>query len=144
MKVFDEINPLALESREFQLGILGISTIAVLSVALAIFMFMTVFSVPVPVGNPLTRKAFFAYCAMTILMIVYLLNRQLVIYRLKRKLLDDKARLTQIRKQANMDLLKTLPGMPNFQDRLTMEFRRCAKLSEPLSVLLFTLNPNSD
>jgi len=144
MRVFDKINPLALERREFQLGILAISTLTVMAAGLATFMYQIVFSVPVAMGDPLTRKMFFAFCALSILMIGYLLNRQFVIYRLRRKLADDMERLTMIRNQASADLLKTLPGLASFQDRLAMDFRRCVNSKESLSVLLFLLGPNSN
>ncbi len=144
MRVFDKINPLALERREFQLGILAISTIAVMAAGLAVFMYQTVFSDPAAGGDSLARKVFFAFCSLSILMIAYLLNRQVVIYRLRMKLADDQNRLTQIRDQASSDLLKTLPGLSRFQDRLAMDFRRCVNSQEPLSLLLFLLNPSSD
>lgn len=142
MQVFDKIDPLALERREFQLGILAISTIAIMATGLAAFMYQTVFSIPVPMGDPLTRRVFFAFCAMSILMIGYLLNRQFVIYRLRARLADDKSRLIKIRSQACADLLKTLPGLARFQDRLAMDFRRCANSKESLSVLLYLVTPN--
>lgn len=144
MQVFDKINPLALERREFQLGILAISTISVMAAGLAHFMYLSVFSDPAAGGDIISRRVFFAFCTLSILMIAYLLNRQFVIYRLRRRHADDKSRLAQIRNQASSDLLKTLPGLSRFQDRLAMEFRRCVNSQEPLSVLLFLLNPNSD
>ena len=144
MRVFDNINPIALERREFQLGMLAISTIAIMSGGLATFMYQTVFSDPSGGGDSIARRAFFAFCALSILMIAYLLNRQVVIYRLRRKLAEDRDRMTQIRNQASSDLLKTLPGLSRFQDRLAMEFRRCVNSQESLSVLLFLINPNSD
>lgn len=144
MRIFDKIDPLALERREFQLGILAISTLTVMAAGLATFMYQTVISVPVAMGDPMTRNAFFGFCALSILMIAYLVNRQFVIYRLRRKLADNRSRLTKIRSQASVDLLKTLPGLANFQDRLAMDFRRCVYSKDPLSVLLFLLSPKSE
>jgi GGDEF domain-containing protein len=143
MQVFDKINPMALERREFQLGVLAISTIGVMAAGLATFMYQAAFSVSVATGDQITRKIFFSFCALSVLMVGYLLNRQMVIYRLRKKHVDDENRLAQIRNQASSDLIKTLPGLDRFQDRLAMEFRRCTNSEEPLSVVLFVLNPNS-
>ncbi|HLY59199.1 MAG TPA: hypothetical protein VKV95_00385 [Terriglobia bacterium] len=143
MRVFDKINPQGLERREFQLGILAISTIGIMAAGLAVFMHQTVFSDLAAAGDPMTRRIFFAFCALSTLMVAYLLNRQVVIYQLRRKLSEDQNRLTQIRDQASSDLLRTLPGMSRFQDRLAMEFRRTVNSRDPLTVLLFLLNPNS-
>jgi len=143
MRVFDKIDPFSLERREFQLGILAISTLTVMATGLSIFMYQIAFAIPVPMGDPMTRRVFFAFCALSILMVVYLVNRQFVIYRLRRKLADDESRLIKIRSEACSDLLKTLPGLAPFQDRLSMDFRRCANSHEALSVLLFLLSPSS-
>lgn len=144
MNVFDEIDPFTLEKRELHLGILATSTMTVMATGLANFMYQDVFLHAAPGGDPVPRRVFFAFCTLSILMIAYLLNRQIVIFRLRRKHARNKKQLTQVRNQASSDLLKNFPGMSRFQDRLSMEFRRCANSHEQLSVVLFPIIPKSD
>ncbi len=139
MKVFDKIDPQVLERREFHLGLLAISLIGIMAIGLATFMYQTVFADPAAADNEIARRVFFGFCALSTLSIAYLVNRQVVIHRLRIKLAEDQTRLNQIRDQASSDLLRTLPGLSHFQDRLAMEFRRCVNMGEPLSLVTFVL-----
>jgi uncharacterized membrane protein YbhN (UPF0104 family) len=140
MHIFDRIDPTNLDRRELQLWLLSFVVIVVLSVATALLMYPTIFSTPVVVSGLLQRKAFFGFCALAILLLTYLADRQVTIVHLHRRLAEEQATLTRVRREASTDLLATLPDFQHFQDRLAMEYRRAAAIEQPLSLVLAVLN----
>jgi GGDEF domain-containing protein len=90
----------------------------------------------------ITRTLFFGFCALWVLMVAYLLDRQYVVYKLRQNLVEQKAQVARLRQEASADLLGTLAGFSHFQDRLTMGFRRAAQSGEPLSLVLVRLKPS--
>lgn len=140
MRVFDQVFPEALEHREFQLGTLAISIIAILSFGLAMAIYSPAFSHPLTEQGDTARKVFYAFCVLSILMVSYLTDRQLLIRKLRREIVAGKNQITLLRNEASADLLSSIPGMSHFQDRLPMELRRCANSGDPLSLLLFLLS----
>lgn len=141
MRVFDKVDQVVLERREIQLWVLAISLITILSVGVATLMYPAVFSHPVTVASDTARKCFFGFCTLMILAISYLADRQIVIAQLRGRLAEERGRVAAIRNQASADLVKSLPGMSHFQDRLSMEFRRSARTDEPLSTLVVAVKP---
>jgi GGDEF domain-containing protein len=75
-------------------------------------------------------------------MVAYLLDRQYVVYKLRKNLVEQKAQIARLRQEASAELLGTLQGFSHFQDRLTMGFRRAAQIGEPLSLVLVRLKPS--
>lgn len=139
MRVFDQIDPLTIERREWHLWLLAFVVMLVLALGMALLMYPTVFSSPVILTGTTLRKVFFGFCALTILLIGYLLDRQLVIRQLRRDLMEEQARNIRLRHQASAELLETLPGFSHFQDRLAMEYRRANTTHQPLSMLVISL-----
>jgi GGDEF domain-containing protein len=82
------------------------------------------------------RVAYFGFCALTVLFACYLLDRQRVVRKLKQNLLEQLERNIQIRQQASVDILQSMPGPDHFWDRLTMEHRRAMTMNTTLSLLL--------
>ena len=80
--------------------------------------------------------AFYGFCALSLLLSVYLWDRQRVIQRLRREIASDRQRVADAQKQASVELLKTMPNFSSFQDRLPMEFRRTASTTHKLSILV--------
>jgi len=140
MQHSEQIDPIVLERREFQLWILAISMIGILSIGMATLMYPTVFSRPVTLESDVARKCFFGFCALSILLVAYLASREIEIRQLRKKLAEGQDRIVRVELQAGADLVKSCPGMSDFQDRLTMEFRRCAYSGQPLSILLFLIS----
>lgn len=132
MRVFDKIDPLTIDHRDLQLHLLALSMIFVLGAGVALLMYPAVLTSSVVPSGLAVRKIFFGFCALCLLLISYLIERQLVIRRLRRKLIEEERQITRLRQQASADLLDTLPGLGHFQDRLTMEFRRAASTQRPL------------
>lgn len=142
MRVFDQIDALTIDRREWHLWLLAIAVILVLGLGMALLMYPTAFSSPLILTGITMRKAFFGFCTLTILLMGYLLDRQLVIRQLRRQLSEEQARNVAIRHQASAELLETLPGFGHFQDRLAMEFRRANTTHQPLSMLIISLIPS--
>ena len=126
-----------LERRELQLTIVAAVFVFVLASGLAVFMYPLVFVHPVETGNKWTmRVAFFGFCALTLLFIGYLLERQRTVRNLKGQILQELERNIELRVQASADLLQTMPDINHFWDRLTMEFRRAMTMQHSLTLVL--------
>jgi len=124
-----------LERRELQLTILAAAYVLVQAAGLAVFMYPLVFLHPV--GNKWTlRVAFFGFCALTVLFVGYMLDRQRTVRKLKQQVLAELERNVTLQHQASVDLLHTMPDQNHFWDRLTMEFRRAMTMQKTLSLLL--------
>ena len=136
MDLFAKVDPKTLDRRDWQLSMLSLGMILVLGAGVALLMYPAVF------GGPTTRALFFGFCVLCVLMVAYLLDRQYVIYRLRKNLAEQEAQIARLRQQASADLLGTLPGFSHFQDRLAMGFRRAAQIGEPLSLVLVRLKPS--
>jgi len=125
-----------LEHRELQLTIVAAVFVFVLASGLAVFMYPMVFVHPDTANKWTLRVAFFGFCALTLLFIGYLLERQSTVRKLKQQILEELERNIELRLQASTDLLQTMPDVNHFWDRLTMEYRRAMTMQKNLSLLL--------
>jgi GGDEF domain-containing protein len=141
MRVFDRVDRQTLDRREWQLWVLAMVTILILTAGMALVMYPAVFSAAVTLGGGFMRRSFIGFVVLCFLLEVYLLDRQLVIRRLRRQLAEEQQLKAKILEQASADLLESLPGFSHFQDRLAMEFRRATNTQQPLSLLLVSLTP---
>ncbi len=139
VRFFDHIDATTLEQREWHLWVLALSVIFVLAVGLMLLMYPTVFSNPVVISGITLRKTFFAFCVLAVLVVGYLIDRQIVISHLRRRILEERELVNRIRHEASSDLLETLPGLDHFRDRLAMEFRRASSMQQSLSLLIVEL-----
>jgi GGDEF domain-containing protein len=128
-----------LERRELQLTVLSVVFVLVLAGGLAIFMYPLVFDHSES-GKWTMRVAFFGFCALTLLFVGYLLERQRTFRKLKQHILGELERNIALKHQANMDLLGSMPDASQFWDRLTMEFRRAKTMQKTLSLVLLRVN----
>jgi len=135
MRVFDRIDPTTLDRRELHLWLLAITVILILATGTALLMYPTVFSDPIILTGPTLRKTFFGFCALSLLLAGYFLDRQVTIHQLRKQLTEEQNRMMQVRHEASAELLESLPGISHFQDRLAMEFRRASNTQRPLSLL---------
>ena len=125
-----------LERRELQLTIMAAVFVFVLASGLAVFMYPLVFVHPDIANRWTLRVAFFGFCALTLLFIGYLLERQSTVRKLKQQILEELERNIELRLQASTDLLHTMPDINHFWDRLTMEYRRAMTMQKNLTLLL--------
>jgi GGDEF domain-containing protein len=131
-----------LERRELHLTIVSVVFVLILAAGLVAFMYPLVFLRPA--GNIWTlRVAFFGFCALTLLFVSYLLEHQRTVKKLKQQLLAEFERNVALQHQASVDLLGSMPGLDNFWDRLTMEFRRASTTQKTLSLVLVKMQPGS-
>ena len=138
MRVFDQVPSESLERREMHLILLACFAIIVLAAGLALFMYPVVFSqtsVPPPRAMSI---AFIGFCVLSVLLAVYLVDRQVTIKRLRHQIGEERRRSSEALKQASADLLATLANFSSFQDQLAMEYRRAASGKQNLSVLVIT------
>ena len=130
-----------LERRGLQLTILSSVFVLVLASGLAAFMYPLVFVHPE--GSKWTmRVAFFGFCALTVLFLSYLFERQSTFQKLKEQLLAELERNVALQIQASADLLKSMPDLNFFWDRLSMEFRRAQTVEKMLSLIVVKVNRN--
>jgi GGDEF domain-containing protein len=139
MRVFDRIDAFTLERRDWQLWVLAMVTIFILTLGMAVLMYPTVFSASEWPDRVVLRRSFLGFCILCLLLEAYLLDRQLVIRQLRKRLLEEQRLKASILAQASTDLLGSLPGFSHFRDRLAMEFRRAANIQQPLSLLVVRL-----
>jgi GGDEF domain-containing protein len=128
-----------LERRELQLTVLSAVFVLVLAGGLASFMYPLVYVHPEG-GKWTMRVAFFGFCALTVLFVGYLLERQRTVRKLKQHILGELERNIALKHQANMDLLGSMPDANQFWDRLTMEFRRAKTMQKTLSLVVLKVN----
>jgi GGDEF domain-containing protein len=125
-----------LERRELHLTVLAAVFVLVQAAGLAVLMYPLVFLRP-DTGNKWTlRVAYFGFCVLTVLFAGYLLDRQRLVRKLKQNVIEQLERNVQLRQQASVDILQSMPGQDHFWDRLTMEHRRAMTLNKTLTLLL--------
>jgi hypothetical protein len=122
MEFFDKVDPKTLDRRHWQLSMLSLGMIAVLAAGVALLMYPAVFGSDPTSTAHTTRTLFFGFCALCVLVVAYLLNREYVVHALRRNLLEQKTEIAHLRQEASTNLLETLPSFGHFQDRLTMGF----------------------
>jgi len=138
MRLFDRMSSGNLERRETQLILFACSAIIVLSGGLALFMYPIVFSQSDSAPTRTMFISFLGFCALSLLLALYLLDRQATITRLREQIGEERTRASEALKQASAELLETLPNFSSFQDQLSMEYRRDAATKQNLSVLVIT------
>lgn len=125
-----------LEHRELQLTMLSAIVVVILAGGVAILMYPLVFTHDDGGPNWNMRIAFFGFCVLSLLFVGYLLDRHFTVRDLKKRLLEELNRNLQIRDQANVDVLHTIPDMEHFEHRLRTEFRRAVSQQTTISLLL--------
>jgi GGDEF domain-containing protein len=138
MRLFDRMPSGNLDRREMQLTILACSAIVVLAGGLALFMYPVVFSQTPAAPTRTISIAFFGFCALSSLLAVYILDRQVTIGRLRQQIGEERRRASEALRQASAELLGALPSFGSFQDQLSMEYRRDATAKKNLSVFVIT------
>lgn len=138
MQLFDRLPSDSLEHREMQLIVLACLAIIILAGGLILFMYPVVFSPPATPNHTLT-VTFFGFCALSVLLAGYLVERQMTILRLRRQIEEDRRHASDALKRASADLLEALPNFSSFQYRLPMEFKRAVSAKQELSVLVVAI-----
>ena len=144
MRIFDRIRLQDLERRNMQLWVLAIGMILVLAGGLALHMYALAF----PADSPMSRRAMLqgmiGFGALALLFVGYLIDRQVVIAKLRRELEDERKRNVERRTQGSKELLATLSGPGQFCERLALELQRATDRQTPLSGLTILLEVSPD
>jgi hypothetical protein len=138
MRLFDSVQSTDVDRRELQLTALACCVICVLAVGMAVLMYPVVFLGEAASGMTV-KVAFVGFCVLSVLLAGYLWDRQNVIRRLRAEMAEERKRIVQAQRQASAELLRTIPDLSSFQDRLTMEFRRTVSTAQKLSILVMVV-----
>lgn len=142
MQVFDHIDPRKLERRDAELLIMAITMIGILAGGMALLMyFSSLWSPVLPKGVSL-REIIFSFCVLSLLLIAYLVERQLTVRHLRKQLREERTRTARLLGEASADLLETLPDLKQFRARLKLEFSSAETFQQPLSLVLTVLRPS--
>ncbi|MGC2421904.1 MAG: hypothetical protein WA405_09660, partial [Candidatus Acidiferrales bacterium] len=133
---FSEAQLDTLERREGHLSILAAIMVLVMGAGVALLMYPLVFGHQDEANKWTMRFAFVGFCVLTLLFVAYLMSRRRTMRRLKQQLVSELKRNIDLRHQANVDLLHTIPDLNQFRDRLAMEFRRALSMERTLSILV--------
>src|SRR5262249_31700674 len=144
VRICDKINADQLDYRELHLTLLACITILILGTGLALLMYPVVFSRSSAPTGLMLRNAFYGFCALSALLAMYLVDRQMTIQRLRRQIAEDRRRAVESRIEASAELLSAIPNLTSFKDRLAMEYRRASAATQVLSVLVITLRLPED
>lgn len=144
MRLFDRVDPATVEKRDLQLTVFSLAVITVLVVGMAVLMYPTISTHPVIFSERTSKIFFFGFCGLSLLLVGYLVERQIVVRRLRREVAQAQVRYSELHRQAGKDLLDTLAGLNHFQDRLVMEFKRAVNCRDTLSVMVVRLTPTSN
>ena len=144
MRIFDRIRLQDLDRRNWQLWVLANVMILILAGGLAVYMYTVVSTAGFSLSRRFTWYGIIGFCALSVLFVGYLIDRQSVISRLRKELNEEKKRNIQRRTQGNRELLQTLFGPGQFCDHLALELQRAASSEVPLSGLTVSLevSPN--
>jgi GGDEF domain-containing protein len=142
VQVFDHIDPRKLERRDAELWIMAITMIGILAGGIALLMyFSSLWSPVLPKGVSL-REIIFSFCVLSLLLVAYLVERQLTVRHLRKQLREERTRTARLLGQASADLLETLPDLEQFRARLKLEFSSAKTFQQPLSLVLTLLRPS--
>ena len=139
MQIFDRIRLQDLDRRNWQLWVLAIVMILVLAGGLVLYMYTLESNAGYSLSPRAMREGMIGFVVLALLFVGYLIDRQMVIARLRKELNDEKKRNVARRSQGNKELLQTLSGPDKFSDRLALELQRAAASRMPLSGLTISL-----
>lgn len=136
MAFFDKTDSSGLGRRETRKWVLAISMTTLLSIGGATVMFPTVFSRPINLDGDTARNCLLVLCAVSILLVSCFADRQIVISYLRRRLSEEENRAITAQNHLSVHLMKCLPGMDAFRERLAKEIRRSESPAQPISMLV--------
>lgn len=142
MQVFDHIDPRQIERRDAELWIIAIVMIGILTGGMALLMYFSSHWSPVLPRGVSLREIIFSFCVLSLLLVAYLVERQLTVRHLRRQLREERTRTATLLGQASADLLETLPDFEQFRTRLQTEFSSATTFQQPLSLVLTVIIPS--
>ncbi|MGA3327374.1 MAG: hypothetical protein ABSF45_23165 [Terriglobia bacterium] len=144
MLIFDRVRLQDIDRRSWQLWVLAIVMILVLAGGLALHMYTLATGSGMALSRREMQQGIIGFCALAMLFVGYLIDRQVVIAHLRKELADEKKHNLERRTQGNKELLQTLFGPGQFCDRLALELQRADNSNLPVSGLTISLEVSSN
>jgi GGDEF domain-containing protein len=144
MLIFDRIRLQDLDRRNMQLWVLAIVMILVLACGLALHMYTLASGTAWSLSRRAMLQGIIGFGALALLFVGYLIDRQMVIARLRKELEDEKKLNRARRTRGNKELLQSMFGPSQFSDRLALELQRASQSQMPLSGLTISLEVSPD
>lgn len=144
MRLFAKIERASVDKSEFHLSILSFLIIALFSGAIAALMYPAIWSHSEAFSARTSEIFFVGFCVLCALLLAYLIERQMLIRRLRGDLIRAQAYYSDLQRQVEIDILATLSGLNDFQHRLLMEYKRAVRSGGSLSIMVILLAPIAD
>ncbi len=129
----------AADRQDWHLWVLAFLLMFVLGVSLLGFMFPSAFWHGEDFALKAPHRAFLGFCVLLGLALVYMLQRQREVRRLKDELFRALAAAAEAERKAYLLAFSSQPGMNQFQDSLSMDFKRASAAGTKLATTLFDL-----
>lgn len=139
MQVFDRIRLKDVDRRDWQLWVLTLAMVLILAGGLALLMYSLVPTEALSLSERTTLKYVFGFCLLNVLFVGYLIDRHRVIARLRKELNEERSNNLKLRNRGGHEVLQTLLGPGQFNERLALELDRATRSGEPLSALTVSL-----
>lgn len=128
-----------LDRQDWHLWLLAVLLMAVLGVSLLSFMFPASFWFGQELAVRAPGRAFVGFSVLLALALVYMLQRQATVRRLKRSLYRANAAIVEVERAASIQAFFSLPDVGQFRDLLAMEFLRVSRSHGHLATVLITV-----
>jgi PAS domain S-box-containing protein len=92
MRIFDRTDPRSIDRRQWEPWVLALTVVFVLAVGTALLMYSTAISNDLIVSAKTNPKIFISFCALSVLLVGYVLERQVAVSRLCERLADERNR----------------------------------------------------
>lgn len=142
MNDLDDIHPEEIVHKELRWRVLALALIFILAVGMALMLYPAVFATPT---RGTIHAVLFGFCALSgLLMIDYLVDRHILICRLRGRLAARDNAIQRVKQHASSKFLASLPALDDFTNRLSLRFRRVSGVDQPLSVLAIKIELRPD
>lgn len=128
-----------LDRQDWHLWMLAVLLVFVLGTSLLAFMFPTAFWFQQESIVTAPQRAFFGFCVLLALVVVYMLQRQAAVRTLKRQLYRAQTMAAAAEQEAILRVLGALPDVSQFQDSLAMEYLRATRSGGSLSAVFLSV-----
>jgi hypothetical protein len=135
MSLSSKDNSANLGRRELHLALFACLVLLIIATGAALLMYPVVFLRQDSLSDKTLRVAFLGVCVLCALLTAYLWDSQATIRRLRRQIEMDRREKLEARREAGEELLKSIPKLSSFEDRLAMEYRRSTVTGRQLSIL---------
>jgi hypothetical protein len=140
MPVSASTDPANLERRELHLALFACLALLIFAIGAALLMYPVVYYDGTYHADRTSHTAFLGFCALSVLLTAYLWESNATIRRLRRQLEAESEASRRARREACEELLRGMPKLDSFQDRLAMEYRRTNAASQQLSILVISFD----